>query len=824
MKQPTTPAVPLPDGLSSKKLRATTAPKSLGFKTTAELQTEPRLIGQDRAIDAIRLSAGISHKDFNLYVLGPQGMGRHSAVLKLLGEQAIHRPVPSDWVYVNNFEVAHKPNAIELAAGSAARLKTAMQDLVDDLANEIPALFESDEYQTQRRTIEEEFGERHEEPIAEFADRAKAENVALLRTPMGFILTEVVDGKPIKPEEFEALDPARKKEIEEKIEALQESLAVILRQAPQLQKEHRQRIEKLHAAMAERVVSVRLREMLDKFRNNAGVMEYLEQVRLDMISNAELFLLPENGGNNGTFPKTIRKFHREPQFQRYAVNIMVSHDPTATAAAPIVTEDLPTLNHLTGRIEHVSEMGTLSTNFTLIKAGALHRANGGYLVLDVRQVLNEPYAWDTLKRCLYSQSIAITSLADRLSVGSTTSLEPDPIPLDVRVVLIGDRRLHMLLTMLDPDFGELFKLQADFEDDLLRSVKNTKQFARVIAAHAQKDGLRPMNATAVARLLDHAVRMADDTKKLSLQMGALADVMREADHYATQANTKVMTEAEVSRAILEADRRASRIKDRMQEAITRKTILVDTSGEAIGQVNGLSVIGIGQHYFGRPSRITARVRIGAGKLIDIEREVELGGPLHSKGVMILGGYLSSTYALDAPMSLHASLVFEQSYGGVDGDSASSAELYALLSALSEVPIRQGLAVTGSVNQMGEVQAIGGVNEKIEGFFDICKARKLTGTQGVLIPAANVDHLMLRPDVVEAAKVGQFRVIPIKTINEGIEVLTGYKAGKRRSNGDFLPDTINALVEEKLRSFARVRKAFAAKPDQGGQPDGGEQHV
>ncbi len=805
--------VSAPRGLQAMQLRPVCNPDDLDFKTTRDITSEPHLVGQDRAIDAIKLSAGIKHKDFNLYVLGHEGMERHATVMRLLGEQAARRPVPNDWVYVNNFDAPHKPNAMELPPKTAVPLRTAMEDLVDDLANEIPALFESEEYQTQRRAIEEEFGERHQEPIAEFAEMAKSEDVALLRTPMGFMLAAIVDGKPIKSEVYEALDSATRKQIDEKIERLQERLASILKRGPQLDKEYRKRIEDLHAIMAERVVSARVGEVQSQFAGNERIAQYLEQVRLDMISNAELFLFSEDENNHGTFPEAIRKYHRDPQFHRYAINVMVSHDAEASSAAPVITEDLPSLGHLTGRIEHISEMGTLVTNFTLIKPGALHRANGGYLVLDARQVLTEPFAWDALKRCLHSQSIAITSLADRLSLASTISLEPDPIPLDVRVVLIGDRQLHMLLLLLDPEFGELFKLQADFEDDLPRSPKNSRQLARVVASFAQKDGLRPLTAAAVARLLDHAVRLADDSKKLSLQLGALIDVMREADHYAAQANAALIAPEQIAQALDEADRRASRIKDRLQESVTRKTILIDTSGSAVGQVNGLSVIGIGNHHFGRPARITARVRMGTGKLVDIEREVELGGPLHSKGVLILAGYLASTYALDVPMSLHASLVFEQSYGGIDGDSASSAELYALLSALSGVPIQQGIAVTGSVNQMGDVQAIGGVNEKIEGFFDTCKARRLTGRQGVLIPASNVEHLMLRPDVVEAAANEKFRVIPVKTINDGIEILTGRIAGHRDRHGNFPPETINALVEGKLRSFAQTRKLFTNKPDQ-----------
>ncbi len=798
----------LPEGLTASKLRSEIQPQELGFSTTADLKTSDGLIGQDRAIEAIRLSASIGDKDFNLFVAGREGMGRHSAVLHYLSQQAARRPKSNDWVYVNNFETPHKPNALRLPPGQAVALKRAMQNLVDDLANEVPTLFESDEYQTQRRAIEEEAGEKQEAPLAAFAKQVKEENAALLKTPMGFMLAAVIDGKPIKPDVYEKLEPEERREIDERIERLQGQLSDILKEVPQLEKEHRQKVEDLHAQMAERVVSVRVQALMDDFSDTADVVAYLEAVRQDMISNAELFLEDGEQNETGPFRKAIHKYHREPRFYRYDVNVMVSHGDPETDAAPVITEDKPSLNQLTGRVEHLSQMGTLVTNFTLIKPGALHRANGGYLVLDARRLLAEPYAWDALKRCLQSQSIAIVSLADRLSLGSTISLEPDPIPCNVRVVLIGDRRLHMLLVQLDPEFGTLFKLLADFEDDLPRTVKNTRSMASVIADFAAREDLCTMTAGAVAAVLDQATRLADDARKFTLQLGVLGDLMREANHYAKAAGRSVMEQKDIARAIDRADHRAARIKDRMQEAVIRKTVLIDTSGSVAGQVNGLSVIGIGTYRFGRPSRITARTRMGAGKLVDIEREVELGGPLHSKGVLILSGYLSATYALDVPMSLQASLVFEQSYGGVEGDSASSAELYALLSALSGLGVRQGLAVTGSVNQHGEIQAIGGVNEKIEGFFDICKARRLTGRQGVLIPAANVDNLMLRPDVVEAARAGKFRVFPVRTIDQGIEILTGCPAGKRRRNGLFPEGTLNALVENRLREFAQTQKLFA----------------
>ena len=803
----------LPAGLSFKRLRAECDPETLGFDTTASLKPARGLTGQDRAIDAIKLSANIDHKDFNLYVLGREGTGRHTAVARLLSDAAATRPLPCDWVYVNNFDAPHKPHAMKLAPGTAAELKLAMQSLVDDLANDIPALFESEDYQTQRRAIEEEFGQKHEEPIAEFSERAHAQNVALLRTPMGFMLSAIVDGKPIKPEVYEALPTEQRKEIDTKIEELQKQLADILKHGPQLEKEHRHRIEELHAAMAEQIVSIRMKEVETQFAQAENVLAYLENVRVDMISNAELFLMSVTRPNGGPFPEVIHKYHQDPRFDRYAVNIMVSHDE-APPAAPIVTEEMPSLGHLTGRIEYVSEMGTLSTNFTLIKPGALHRANGGYLVLDANRILSEPYAWDTLKRCLQSQSISITSLAERLSLSSTVTLEPDPIPLDIRIILVGGRRLHMLLLHLDPEFGKLFKLEADFEDDLPRTAKNTRALARIVAGYASRENLKPLTAAAVAALLDHAVRLAGDSTKLTLELSRLTDVMREADFYATGHKQDLISDDDIDHAIKQSVLRGSRIKERMQEAVTRKTILIDVKGQSVGQINGLSVVGIGKNPFGRPSRITARVRMGSGRLVDIEREVELGGPLHSKGVLILGSYLASHYALDVPMSLHASLVFEQSYGGIDGDSASSAELYALLSALSGVSIRQGFAVTGSVNQNGDVQAIGGVNEKIEGFFDICMAQGLTGDQGVLIPASNVDHLMLRRDVVEAAKSEDFRVIPVKTIDQGIEILTGTPAGKRGRSGKFPEDSINGKVEAQLHAFAETRRQFGAKDDGG----------
>jgi len=799
---------PQPAHLDPKTLRRCCGPGVLKFRSTEELEPLDGLVGQERALDAIRLAVEVDHHDFNLFVLGPGGMGRHTAVRALLEKRAGAMPTPDDWVYVNNFDAPDRPKALRLPPGTAQRLRVAMEGLVDELAAEVPALFESDEYQTQRRALDEKYSEQQETEMAGFSEKARAENVALLRTPMGFVLAALRDGKVVKTEDYAQLDPAEQKQIDEKISRLQEELAEVLRNAPRIDRELRDKVAALNASMAERAVSAQIEEAQAQFPGIEAVRDFLAEVRQDMISNAELFLAVRASQNDGPFPDAIRKYHREPPFERYVVNVMVSKESGDGTGAPIEIVDLPTLDHLAGRIEHASQMGTLVTNFTMIRPGGLHRANGGFLVLDARRVLLEPYAWDALIRCLKSRSISITSLADRLSLVSTTSLQPDPIPLNVRVVLIGDRMLHGLLTMVDRDFADLFKIQADFEEDVDRSPDNLMLMARLVAAQVRKDGLVHLSSGGMARLLDEAARLADDGTKLTLHIGELNDVMREAGHYAKGAGHGLIEADDVDRATRERERRAARVRDRMHEAIGRGTILIDTEGARVGQVNGLSVYQLGRQRFGQPSRITARTRMGAGKLIDIEREVELGGPLHSKGVLILSGYLSSTYALDVPFSLHASLVFEQSYGGVDGDSASSAELYALLSALADLPVDQGLAVTGSVNQLGQVQAIGGVNEKIEGFFDVCAGRGLTGTQGVLIPKSNVGHLMLRPDVVAAATAGRFRVIPVATIGEGISVLTGTPFGERGADGLFPPDTVNARVEARLRDYAEARRSFA----------------
>ncbi|UWQ60985.1 AAA family ATPase (plasmid) [Leisingera caerulea] len=797
-----------PDPLTAAELRPALPSAKLRFTLTDELDGAQEWLGQDRAVDAIRMSATVPHEDFHVFVLGQPGSGRHVIAQSILAGIAKDRPVACDWVYVNNFEQPHKPVAIQLPPGSASRLRKMMETLVDDLANQIPALFESEDYQTRRRTIEEDFSAEHEGEMAEIFDDARARNVAILRTPVGFSFAGQRDGNVLTQEDFEALTDEEREELEAAIDSVQQRISDVLKSVPRREKEHRRQVEQLNYQLAARGVDEAIREVLDAFAGEAEVQAYLKAVRSDLVENAELFLMGDSDDAAGPFPVATSKRFEEPQFQRYRVNVMVSNG-SGGQGAPVVKEELPTMANLIGRIEYASEMGALITNFTMIKPGALHRANGGYLVLDVRQVLSEPLAWDALKRCLRTGEIAIYSPGERLSLVSTVSLEPDPVPLRVRVVLIGERLHYYLLSALDPDFLQLFKLEADFDDHLrLEESGAVEGYAQLIARLARRAGTRPLDQPAVESVMRESMRLSGDTERLTLNFSRLSDLLREAEFWAGSGSSAHIGPQHIEKAVAEKERRAGRVRELGLETIRQGTVMIDTDGARIGQINALSVLQIGDYSFGKPSRLTARTRPGTGKLVDIERETELGGPIHSKGMLILQGYLAATYATRAPLSLWASLVFEQSYGGVEGDSASAAELIALLSSLAEVPLDQSFAITGSVNQFGDIQAIGGVNQKIEGFFDVCDARGLTGRQGVLIPAANVRNLTLRQRVVDAVEAGRFRVIPMTSVTDGLTVLTGLEAGERGADGTYPEGSLNRRVEDRLQGFADIRKSFA----------------
>ena len=790
--------------LEPSKLYKRTDFEQLDFETTKDLETLDEAIGQSRAVDAIQFGMGIDQSGYNIYALGSSGLDKRGVVRRFFESRAKEGETPSDWCYVHNFEQTHKPRVIEFPAGKGIAFRDDMDDLIEELRTALSAAFESEEYQTRRQSITQRFRERQSEAFEELQERAQSEGMALIRTPGGIAVAPVREGEVLSREEIQELSEEEQEEIQQKVEALQEEIQQILQQVPSWQREMREELEELNREMADFAVGALIDELREKYSDIPDVVDHLDQVQQDVVENAEDFLPT---GDNGQQQRMMAMMtgQQHPELSRYKVNLLIDH--SETEGAPVIYEDNPTYQNLIGRVEHRAQMGALTTDFSLIKPGALHRANGGYLILDARKLLTQPYAWEGLKRVLRSEEIKIESLGQQLSLISTVSLEPEAIPLNVKVALFGERLLYYLLWQLDSDFADLFKVAADFSEQMDRDPENQALYARLIATLIEREDLPSFDRGAVGRVIERTARMVGDAEKMTAHMRALTDLLSEAAYWTRQNGRDVVSEADVQKAIDQQIYRLDRVRERVQESILRDTLLIDTEGEELGQINGLSVMSLGNTMFGRPSRITARVRLGKGQVVDIEREVELGGPIHSKGVMILTGFLSGRYAQSNPLSLSASLVFEQMYGGVDGDSASSAELYTLLSAIAKVPIQQSFAVTGSVNQHGRVQAIGGVNEKIEGFYDICEARGLTGDQGVLIPTSNVKHLMLRRDIVEAVEEGRFHIYAVETVDQGIEILTGIPAGEPDEEGEYPEDSINGRVHHRLRAMAERLQEF-----------------
>lgn len=801
--------------LDAERLFRSCDPEQFDFLTTAEVQPYTGMIGQDRALDALRFGVGIRRDGYNLYLLGPSGAGKHTAVLDFLKPHARKQPGGSDWCYVNNFQDPQRPRLLRLPAGRGSELRQGVAQLVDDLGSAIPAAFESEEYQTRLQELQEEMKERQGQALQGVRDVAERKNIVLLHTPGGFAFAPTRNGEVLGPDEFEKLPEEERKGVEQDVQALQEQLKKVLKQFPQWQHEARRTIKKLNREVTLFAVGHLIEELLQAFGDLPAVAEYLNAVQQDIVDNADnLRRAADSLAENPNIAELDGQFAR-----RYQVNLLVGQQETD--GAPVVYQDHPTYDNLLGRVEHTAQMGTLFTDFTLIRSGALHRANGGYLILDADKVLTQPYAWEGLKRAIKSGEVNIESIGQALGLISTISLEPEPVPLDLKVVLVGDRMLYYLLSELDPEFKQLFKVEVDFNDQMARDRQGNALYAQLIATMAQRQQLAPLERGAVARVVEHSARLAEDAERLSTDLRSIGNLLCEADYWARERGTDVVAAKDVQQAIDAQIRRRDRIRERLQDEVLRGTVLIDTDGEAIAQVNALSVIELGGFMFGVPTRVTATARLGEGEVVDIEREVELGGALHSKGVLILSHFLAARYSADRPLSLSASVVFEQNYGQVEGDSASLAELCALLSALARAPIRQSLAMTGSVNQLGQVQAIGGVNDKVEGFFDICKARGLTGGQGVVIPASNVVHLMLRQDVVAAVKDGRFHVYAVDSVDAALQLLTGVEAGERDADGNFPDGTVNQRIEARLNQLAEERQAHSEKSHDGHDGDPGE---
>jgi len=797
------PGLPLPAALLCRRCD----PAELPFELVTELEDPSGPIGQDRAVEAVEFAVQMRRKGYNIYALGPSGTGKHTIVEDLLRRQAESAPTPSDWCYVNNFTDPQKPRRLQLPSGRASGLREAMRRLVEELRAALPAAFERDDYRARREVIDQQFRTRNEQAFGELQRRAEQKGGARLRTPLGRAVAPRHDGKVLTPEMFEALPEAERERMQHDLEEVQGELETVMQKVPQWEREHREAVRELNRETTGAAIALMMNELRTGYRALPDVMQYLDAVERDIKENADDFLPPAQPREGLPVPAAFEEAITEARFRRYQVNVIV--DNGGQRGAPVIYEDNPTHQTLVGRVEHIARFGTLITDFNLLTSGALHRANGGYLVLDAQRLLTGYFGWASLKRALNAGEIHLESLEQLLSLASTVSLQPEPIPLDVKVVLLGPPLVYYLLSALDDDFKELFKIAADFDDRVERTSETTLLYARFIAAVVRREKLLPFDRSAVARAIEHASRLAGDAERLSTGLRGIVDLLQESDQVAVGAGKQVVTAAEVQRAIDAQFRRGDRVYRRLQEEIARKTIRVETDGEEIGQVNGLSVISLGALAFGNPSRITASVRLGRGEVVDIEREVELGGPLHSKGVLILSGFLGGRFGKTRPLSLNASLVFEQSYSGVEGDSASAAELFALLSALAEVPINQSFAVTGSVDQHGRIQAIGGVNEKIEGFFDACRVTGFTGRQGVVIPASNVSHLMLRADVVAAAAEERFRIFPIETVDQGLSLLTGLPAGEPDPDGNYSAGTLNQRIAARLDAFA-VKAAELAR--------------
>ena len=774
---------------------------TLKFKTTVDLEDSKEIIGQDRALEALDFGIGIKHDGYNLFVSGSTGLGKHTIVKQLLKTKVVDFPKPSDWCYVNNFEHPHKPKILKLPAGFGCKLRDDMLQLVEDLLSAIPSAFETDEYNARVKEINDELDETKEAAFVKLGEKAETENIALMRTPGGYTLGPMKDGKVLTPDDFDKLSKKERDVIKTKIEEIETEVNATIRKLPIWSREARNKIKLLNREVSQLTVEQFIDEIRVNYESLADALSYINEVKNGIIEDVDAFRHP--GGEEFAIPGLMKQ---KPSFTRFQVNVLV--DNSDTDGAPVIYEDNPTYNNLMGRIEHMAQLGTLLTDFSLIKPGALHRANGGFLVFDARRVLTSPFAWEGLKRTLRAHEVRMESLEKMLSISSTISLEPEPIPIDIKVILTGDRWIYYLLKKYDPEFNQLFKVAADFSEEIDRNTENTFLFSHMIANLQREQNFKPFDKNAVALIIENSAREVEDAEKLSLHKGALIDLLREADYWSGNYGHDVISREDVQHALDTRIRRLDQLRERVHEQVLRGDYLLETEGEKIAQVNGLSVIQLGDYAFGRPSRITATARLGTGKVIDIEREVDLGGSIHSKGVLIISSYLANRYAQDQPLSLSASLVFEQSYGKVEGDSASVAELCALLSALSKLPINQSFAVTGSVNQLGQIQPIGAVNEKIEGFFDICKARKLTGKQAVIIPASNVKHLMLHKDIVEAVEKNQFNVYAVETIDQVMALLTGKKAGNVNNKGEFPKGTINALVKDQLTEMNRKRKQFS----------------
>jgi lon-related putative ATP-dependent protease len=768
-------------------------------EATSDLEPLVQIIGQDRAIKALQFGLDIKEEGFNLYVAGMPGTGKKTAIVSFLEARANDMPVPSDWCYVNNFEDAQKPNALQLPAGMGLELVSDMERFVEEVKKALKGAFESDDYATRREDTMGSFEETKQGLLRELNKKAQDAGFVLQRSQIGMVIVPVINGQLINEQQFSILPQSVKDEIQEKRKSLQDEMRTSFRQFRDIDREAEAAVEKFNKEVADFAMDPLMDSLKDKFGKIKECRGYLDAVRKDILDNLSAILGAQKQPENPL--QAMMGGSRPDPTNRYKINLVV--DNSKLEGAPVIMELNPGHDRLFGATEKEARFGALFTDYTMIRGGSAHEANGGYLIIPIEDLARSPGSYEALKRTLINKKLEIEELAARMGYVSTRSLSPEPIPFDCKVIILGEGKYYYMLYQGDPEFKKVFKVKAEFDNTMARTEENMQAYAQFMCGLVHKEGLKHLDTTGIAAVVEYSSRLAADQEKMSTQFAAVSDIIREANHYASSNGNEYINDDYVRQAIEAKVYRSNMIEEKIGEMIERGSILVDTEGEKVGQLNGLAVMGIGDHMFGKPSRITASVGLGKAGIIDIEKQSDMGGPTHTKGVHILTGFLTNRYAKKHPLSLTARLVFEQNYGGVDGDSASSTETYAMLSALSGVPINQHFAVTGSVNQKGQVQAIGGVNQKIEGFFDLCKFRGLDGDHGVMIPYSNVKNLMLREDVVEAVKEGKFHVYPIKTIDEGIEVLTGVPAGESDTEGVYPEGTINHKVQERLDEMAEL---------------------
>ncbi len=779
------------------------------FSSTAELEERLSALGQDRAISAVELGVNIKSKGYNLFCLGPEGTGKTSLVKRILEKESKTRPTPDDWAYVYNFDEPYKPKAINFPAGTAADFAKDIDELIENFSASIPAILESEEYKAGLNIIKEKYSEKKEDYIRILQKKAKGKSVSLLHMQAGLVVAPTRNGEVVSPDTFDQLPEEEKKALMDDLNAMQAEIESVAQDLPNWEEKQRQEISNLKEKFLKLAVKQPIDDLRKKYKTQKAAIDFLRSMQNHIVSNIDDFMpepeKTEDGADGLAALLSKMNKNEEDKFSKFKVNVVVKNEPDS--GAPIVLLDHPTQGNLVGKVERIQQYGALLTDFTLIKAGALHRANGGFLLMDARKLLLQPFSWDSLKRAMASKVIKIEAPSDETSF-TTISLDPEPIPLDVKVILTGDAELYELLSERDPDFCDYFKVEADFGILMDRTYENEIEYAKLIGSLSKKKHLRSLNKQAVARVIEYSSRLADDTEKLTAHIASIGDLLREADYWARKSKANQIGKNHIEQAIEAQIYRSDRIKQAMLEQIDKGTILMDVEGERVGQINGLVVYNFSRFSFGKPARITAQVRLGRGEFLNIEREVEMSGPIHSKGMLILQALLSNRFAKYRPLSLSASIVFEQSYGGVDGDSASSTEYYCMLSAITGLPIKQSIAVTGSINQFGEIQPIGGVNEKIEGFFDVCKRAGLTGNHGVIIPRTNISNLMLREDIRKAVDDGLFHVYAIDSVDDGIEILTGKTAGKPDKDGNYPKGTVNYMVQKSLDEYYKRYVEFA----------------